>query len=150
MNRTSGNVLVSMICWAALAFSMAYNTPLTPVYAADTTPPSNLNAYRNRNRVLLVFSPSAGDVRYKKQNEFFNDKENGLKDRDLVRINVIGKPDSALRKRYAVGCGDFRVLLIGKDGHTAFSTTRPVVASDLFRRIDRMPMRRDEMRQRGQ
>jgi hypothetical protein len=120
-----------------------------PARGADTAPPQSLSAYRDKNRVLLVFAPSAADSRYKKQSALFSGKESGLKERDLVRINVFEKPASSLRQRYGVGTGDFRVILVGKDGHTAYSTGRPVVTSDLFRRIDRMPMRRDEMRRRG-
>jgi Domain of unknown function (DUF4174) len=38
------------------------------------------------------------------------------------------------------------VLLIGKDGHTALQRPKPVNADVVFSAIDRMPMRRDEMR----
>ncbi len=116
--------------------------------AADTAPQS-LNAYRDKNRVLLVFAPSASDARYRKQSELLSGNDSGLKERDLLRFNLFESNGSALRKQYGVRPGQFRVLLIGKDGNTAYSTARPVVPSDLFRRIDRMPMRRDEMRRRG-
>lgn len=130
----------------ALVFGFATSVPAR---GADAAPPRSLSSYRDKNRVLLVFAPTAQDSRYKKQTELFAGKENGLKERDLVRLNVFEKPSSPLRKQYGVGVGDFRVVLVGKDGHTAYSTSRPVVTSDLFRRIDRMPMRRDEMRRRN-
>jgi hypothetical protein len=118
-------------------------------HAGGTAPPTNLSAYRDKNRVLVVFAPSVTDSRYKKQEALFRGNASGLKERDLVRFNVLGNPTTPLRKRYGVKSGEFRVILVGKDGHTAYSTGRPVVPSDLFRRIDRMPMRRDEIRQRG-
>jgi hypothetical protein len=36
--------------------------------------------------------------------------------------------------------------LVGKDGHTAVSSDKPLSADDLFARLDAMPMRQDEMR----
>ena len=139
--------VVAFVCTAIVL--VAGFASETPARGADDPPPQNLSAYRNRNRVLLVFTPSAEDARYRKQNALFNGKGDGLKERDLVRLNVFEKPSSLLRRRYGVGTGDFRVVLVGKDGHTAYSAARPIVSSDLFRRIDRMPMRRDEMRRRG-
>jgi hypothetical protein len=120
------------------------------VRAADATPPRTLSDYRDKNRVLLIFAPSMADTRYRKQNDLIKGKEEGLKERDLVRINIFEKPGSPLRKRYGVKNGGFQVVLVGKDGHTAYRTEQPVPPSDLFQRIDRMPMRREEMRRRGQ
>jgi hypothetical protein len=117
--------------------------------AADAAPPQTLGAYRNKNRVLLIFAPSAADARFMKQNDLLKGKQDGLKDRDLVRIHIFEKPGSRLREIYGVKSGDFQTVLVGKDGHTAYRTEKPVTTSDLFQRIDRMPMRRDEMRQRG-
>lgn len=137
-----------LICCAALAVCLSLSLPAT--WAAETdTLPANLSAYRNKSRVLLLFAPSAGDSRYKKQNELFAGKEDGLTERDLIRLNVFEGQGTALRKQYGVKKGEFRVILVGKDGHTAHSTNHPMTASDLFQRIDRMPMRRDEMRRRG-
>jgi hypothetical protein len=40
----------------------------------------------------------------------------------------------------------FQVFLIGKDGHTAISSNKPISADRLFAQVDAMPMRQDEMR----
>ena len=121
-----------------------------PLFAQAAEPaPQSLHDYRDKNRVLLIFAPSASDVRYRKQSELLAGNDSGLKERDLLRFNLFESNSAALRKQYGVRPGQFRVLLIGKDGNTAYSAVRPVVPSDLFRRIDRMPMRRDEMRRRG-
>ncbi|MBC8103964.1 MAG: DUF4174 domain-containing protein [Cytophagales bacterium] len=118
--------------------------------AEADTPPASLSRYRNRNRVLLIFAPSKEDPRYKKQDRLMSGEATGLKDRDLIRFDVLEQKGIVpLRERYGIRPGQFRVLLIGKDGSIAFSALRPVVASDLFGRIDRMPMRRDEIRRRG-
>lgn len=40
----------------------------------------------------------------------------------------------------------FRVVLIGKDGGVKQVSTRPLPPDDLFNTVDKMPMRRQEMR----
>lgn len=122
---------------------------------------ANLSRYRNRNRLALVFAPSAKDAQFQKQMELWKNKEAGFADRQLIAFSILESGQSkrgaydlpssdarALRKRYNIPSGAFRVLLIGKDGNDAYSSKRPVVLDDLFGRIDKMPMRRDEMRKR--
>lgn len=41
------------------------------------------------------------------------------------------------------------VILIGKDGGVKFRKPFPVAPSDVFKRIDEMPMRRSEVRDKG-
>jgi len=38
------------------------------------------------------------------------------------------------------------VFLVGKDGHTALSSKKPLSADYLFGKVDAMPMRRAEIR----
>ncbi len=85
----------------------------------------------------------------------------GMKERDLLRIalfpssaTVDGQPDkrfvpAELRRRYGVGEGQFRVLLVGKDGGVKRVDKGPVAMRDIFALIDTMPMRQAEMRRRG-
>ena len=42
--------------------------------------------------------------------------------------------------------GSFEIILIGKDGGIKFRDNSPVQSSDLYKIIDRMPMRQAEMR----
>lgn len=107
---------------------------------------------QDKNRLLLVFAPSASDPRWAHQNVLLAGSKVQFADRELLRFNVFerGVGAAGLRARYHVHPGSFRVLLIGKDGHVASSESAPVVLSSLMDRIDRMPMRRDEMRRRGQ
>ena len=119
-----------------------------------------LDSYRGRNRVLLVFAPSRQDARYQEQFSLLADKTAGLKERNLILIAALadGKgrrvetrvledgDEKALRERYRVGPRQFRVILIGKDGHTAYSSRQPISSTRLFGLIDVMPMRREEMR----
>ena len=106
----------------------------------------------NRQRTLLVFAPSRSDPRWRRQDALLRGSAAAFRERDLRRADIFagsGSRSAAFGKRYHVKPGRFRVLLIGKDGHVAFSTLSPVASGEINARIDRMPMRRDEMRQRG-
>ncbi len=112
----------------------------------------DLSQYHNRNRVLLIFAPGKTDPRWQKQNALLQNSKAAFQDRDLVRLDYLetgGTPGTALRSRYGVKPGQFRVLLIGKDGHVASGGPAPLAWSELREQIDRMPMRQQEMRRRG-
>ena len=110
---------------------------------------SDLSQYRNKDRLLLVFAPSRADPRWQKQNSLLSGSAADLKERDLLRLDYLehgGDKGAALRTRYGVKPGQFRVLLIGKDGHAASGGPTPISLHDLTGQIDRMPMRREEMK----
>ena len=124
------------------------------VAAAGLLPPpaqaqSDLSRYRHKNRLLLVFAPSKTDRRWQAQNTLLAHSEVSFRDRDLRRFDYFGSQNSAVRQRYGIKPNQFQVLLLGKDGHVAFRSPTPVALSDLTGQIDKMPMRRDEMRRRG-
>ena len=122
-----------------------------------------LEAYHNKNRVLLVFAPGREDAHYQRQAEMLDGKDAGLNERDMVILYLLadgkgrrigthvtaGGDENALRRRFAVSSTQFKVVLIGKDGHTAYSAEHPVSTGQLFGLIDAMPMRREEMRRQG-
>ena len=117
--------------------------------------------YRNRKRPLLVFAPAADNPGLTRQRNIINGNRTQLLDRDVVIVYVtgnsvshdLGAPQtlsaSALRQRYRVSEGQFRVMLFGKDGVQKFDQPIPLSSSDLIAEIDRMPTRRDEVRRRG-
>ena len=123
----------------------------------------DLNSYKGTNRLLIVFSSSAGDALYERQERLLKgpEREAGFEDRDLVGIRVFmeggdvgGSPVSpgeaaGVRERYGVGEEEFAALLVGKDGTEKFRSGEPVSAEEVFDRIDAMPMRRREMEQNG-
>ncbi len=113
---------------------------------------SDLSQYRNKNRVLLIFAPGKTDPRWQKQNALLRNSAAAFQDRDLVRLDELEtdeKRGGALRTRYGIKPGQFRVLLIGKDGHVASGGPIPISLEALTAQIDRMPMRREEMQQCG-
>lgn len=112
----------------------------------------DLSQYRGKNRVLLIFAPRKTDPRWQKQNALLQHSAAAFQDRDLVRRDCLeesGASGQALRAHYGIKPGQFRVLLIGKDGHVASGGPTPIRLEELTAQIDRMPMRREEMRQRG-
>ncbi len=112
----------------------------------------NLPCCQGKNRLLLVFVPSKSDPRRQKQNALLHNSAEAFRNRDLVRLDYLetsGANGAAVRAHHGIKPGQFRVLLIGKDGHMASGSPIPIAVSELTSQIDRMPMRRDEMRRRG-
>lgn len=109
------------------------------VLASDGT--KRLDALRHKNRVVVLFGPQTRT--YKREQKEITGA--GMDERDLVVL----KGDAALGKRFGVDPKDFRFILVGKDGHTALSTAEFVTRKRLYGLIDAMPMRRDEMRRKG-
>ena len=142
-----GAVLVTMM-----------TTPLaSSIYGqADTSAKENdpLTTYQGKNRVVLVFGPTDGDARFAKQMSELKQKAE-LDDRQIVVMPVpsddkaAGKSLPYLQKKYNDGKGDFSLVLVGKDGHTAFQSDEPVSAEALFAKIDAMPMRKDEIKEKS-
>jgi hypothetical protein len=70
----------------------------------------------------------------------------GFSERDLIVVAEIGT-EGPLHRMFGTKVGDFQVVLVGKDGHSTLQWSKPVSSEVLFAAIDKMPMRRDEMRQ---
>jgi hypothetical protein len=122
---------------------------------------SAMESYRYKKRPLVVFSPSDQHPGVTRQRNIVNGNRSQFVERDVVVVYVtgnsvshdLGAPQtlnaSALRQRYKVSEGQFRVMLIGKDGGIKIDQSTPLAATDLASEIDRMPMRRDEVRRSG-
>ncbi len=122
---------------------VAFSLPLL------TLAQSNLSHYRNKSRLLLVFAPSKSDPRWRTQNALLAGSAAAFQDRDLLRFDYLehgGNEGAAIRTRYGVKPGQFRVLLIRKDGYVASGGPTPISLQSLTEQIDRMPMRREEMK----
>lgn len=129
--------------------------------ALVTQPAGAMESYRGRKRPLVVFAPAADHPGLARQRNIINGNRTQLLDRDVVVVYVagssvshdLGVPQnlgaSALRQRYRVSEGQFRVMLFGKDGLQKFDQPTPLTSSDLIAEIDRMPTRREAVRRRG-
>jgi hypothetical protein len=112
-------------------------------------------------RVLLVFAPHHGDQRLERQNAVLAAVEAGLIERDMTVIRALAsdfvsvdgvggaQPAESFYQRFGVDAGEFRIILVGKDGTVKLDRNAVVSDDDLFQLIDAMPMRRYEMSQDG-
>ncbi len=123
---------------------------------ANPTGDKPLSAYRDKNRVLVVFASAPQDAAYQEQTKLWQGEKAGFEDRQLVVTPVFAgakgaspkvmEPLVPLMKKYGIGPDDFAVVLIGKDGHDAYHVTKPTAAPAIYAVIDAMPMRRVEIK----
>ncbi|HEY0865840.1 MAG TPA: DUF4174 domain-containing protein [Fimbriimonas sp.] len=121
----------------------------------------SVESFRNRNRVLVLFATTASDPDRQEQWELLAGQMEGILDRDIVVLEVFEKGSatldnqpikllgtSTLRERFECRKGEFRAVLIAKDGRSAQSFDHPVEPQRLFELIDSTPQRREEIRNR--
>lgn len=116
--------------------------------------------YQGKKRALIVFAPSDQHPGFTRQKAAVNGARTAISDRDVVVLYIAGsslavefgnKPGmspQSLRSLYRTGEGAFRVLLLDKEGRTRVDTGSVLSASDILSEIDKVPMRRDSVRQR--
>jgi hypothetical protein len=104
----------------------------------------DLDAYRWKNRPVLLFAPSPDDPAYVEQRALFHAAAEGLLEREIVvLIDTEPKEDGELRRRFDVQ--GFEVLLVGKDGGVKLRKQKPIASEELRSEMDLMPMRRREI-----
>ncbi len=134
----------------------------TSFATGQPAPSFEIKDLRWKNRVVVLFAP---DIVHPDAAAVLKEVEqyrSEFLDRDMVlvtaletgRSSVAGKPlatdaVSVLREEYGGAPGTFRLLLIGKDGGVKLDRTEAVRLRELFALIDTMPMRRQEMRDKG-
>ncbi len=137
-------ILASILFSSAFLVSSFAGTPLW----------EKLQSLTWKNRVIVIYVPEADSKDFQKQKQILAEKTKGVRDRDLVVIECIGKTLSAEDRNYVArhfnhDLAEFGVWLIGKDGGTKLSETRPVTTEKFFSLIDAMPMRQSEMKRDG-
>ncbi len=112
----------------------------------------NVEHYRWKNRLLLLFAPSEDEPLFQRQYQNFVGREVELEQRDMLVLPIIGANDGAeeARSQFHVGPTAFVVMLIGKDGTVKRRSEQPVALDDIFAQVDSMPMRQGEMRERAE
>ncbi|WP_018043005.1 DUF4174 domain-containing protein [Methylobacterium sp. 88A] len=115
-------------------------------FAAPASADDPLAAHRWKSRVLVIVAPEGGDPRVEAQRREARVRRADYAERDLVLVEAIGTGAEAdrIRHRFGIGAGDFRVVLVGKDGEAKLTEAAPIPSTRLFSMIDAMPMRRDE------
>ncbi|MBD1865531.1 MULTISPECIES: DUF4174 domain-containing protein [Trichocoleus] len=120
-----------------------------------------LSDYQWQNRILLVFAPSTGSSDYRQQRQIWQTDQAGVEDRDLKLVAVLETGESqvdgqsisaasadGLRRQFGVSVEEFAAILVGKDGTEKQRSQAPMDLAMLYRTIDVMPMRQQEMRSR--
>lgn len=135
------SVLIPFILSSALLFSFTKEVPLW----------EKMQSLTWKNRVIVIYAPEADSKDFQQQKQILAEKAEDLKARDLVVIECVGKTLSAEDKNYVAhhfmhDMSGFGVWLVGKDGGTKLSETKPVTTEKFFSLIDTMPMRQAEMK----
>lgn len=120
-----------------------------------------LSNYQWQHRILLVFAPSPNASDYRHQRQMWQADRAGVADRDLKLVEVLGTGKNqvdgqsisaasadGLRRQFGVSVEEFAVILVGKDGTEKQRSQVPMDLAMLYRTIDAMPMRQQEMRSR--
>lgn len=96
-------------------------------------------------RPVVVFADSPADPRLAEQLELLEQRQDALSERDVV---VIVDTDPAARSslRVKLRPRGFQLALIGKDGGVKLRKPFPWDVRELSRVIDKMPLRRQEIR----
>ena len=117
--------------------------------------------YQWKNRLLFIFAPNHYHTAFDPLHKSLAAQGAEVSERDLVVFEILESassnsdeaPDDSvsahfLRQKFGVRPGDFRVLLIGKDGGIKLDRNDRTELKEIFDLIDSMPMRREEMRQK--
>lgn len=120
-----------------------------------------LSDYQWQHRILLVFAPSTDSSQYRQQMQAWQADAAGTDERDLKVMQILGTGQSQvdgrslnsasaerLRQQFRITPEEFAVILVGKDGTEKQRSQTPIDLATLFRTIDGMPMRQQEMRSR--
>mgnify|MGYP001497488147 CR=1 FL=1 len=108
----------------------------------------NLNDFLWINRPIVVLADSPGDPRFVEQMRLLREQLPDLKDRDVVVITDT-EPSQKTDLRQKLRPRGFMLVLIGKDGGIKLRKPSPWNVREISRIIDKMPMRRQEMRAGG-
>ncbi|GGF79632.1 hypothetical protein GCM10007301_44610 [Azorhizobium oxalatiphilum] len=127
---------------AALAFGLSAGW-------AGVAAAASVDELRWKARPLVLFASGPDDPKLRDQLARLAPETRGVNERDVVVFTVVS-PDDPLRTRLRVPRDGFRMILLGKDGHVAERWSTPQEPRAIFSLIDRMPMRQDELRKRGQ
>ena len=112
-----------------------------------------LNEKKDHRRVLLIYGRDDAQHYLIEQQEALTEVRDGMNERDLDVIVLVASEVSEPDRQFLMH--DYKLIpsdnfvgwLIGKDGGVKQTYKRPVSTEDLFKTIDSMPMRKQEVKQ---
>lgn len=126
----------------------------TGAFAQDTTPDASsplvteadsLDAYLWIARPVVVFADTPNDPRFIQQIQALEAEKANLFARDVVVLTDTD-PDAKSDLRRTLRPRGFQLVLIGKDGEVKLRKPAPWSVREITRQIDKMPLRRQEIR----
>ena len=108
----------------------------------------NLDDFLWVSRPIVVLADSPDDPRFLEQLRLLEERLPDLKERDVVVITDTD-PSQQTDLRQALRPRGFMLVLIGKDGGIKLRKPSPWSVREISRVIDKMPMRRQEIRTGG-
>ena len=123
----------------------------------------DFDQFKWKNRLLFLFALERNDPFFRDLKGEISDRKNEVDDRDLVVFEILEFGPSTMnttqmdpqtaashRKHFDLPPKTFMLILLGKDGGIKLKRNDRVKLEEIFSLIDSMPMRKDEMRQKGQ
>lgn len=105
----------------------------------------NLDDFRWIARPVIIFGESPFDPVFQRQMDLLLDRVDELAERDVLLITDTN-PDTLSAIRERLRPRSFMLAVIGKDGEIKLRKPAPWDVRELSRSIDKMPMRRQELR----
>jgi len=102
-----------------------------------------LSRYLWKNRIILTFADDEDHPDLIKLKAEIKENDCEFLNRDLLHFHFSN--DHKIGNITTTNDQSFRILLIGKDGGIKYESNRSVSLIQLFKVIDSMPMRQDEM-----
>ena len=102
-----------------------------------------LNQYLWKNRIILTFTDDEDHADLIKLKVEMKENNCEILNRDLLHFHFSN--DGKTGNQTTKNDQSFRILLIGKDGGIKYESNRYVPLIQLFKLIDSMPMRQNEM-----
>ena len=137
--------------WIVTGLAAALLLPLLAAQPAAPGLAATLQASRWQHRLLLIGAPTARQADFQRQKTMLAADAKGMAERDFKVIEVAyDQLSPADRQCWTQQLGQslsgFVVVLVGKDGGVKRTSAKPLPATDFFGTVDKMPMRRQEMR----
>ncbi|WP_273567778.1 DUF4174 domain-containing protein [Maribacter halichondriae] len=130
------------------------------LFALSSMNAQGLESYQWKNRILLLKDVKSDTDAVKEQLQLLRSEDTGLTERDLKIFIITEKvltgdgeeaPLSASEIIKNFDLHDFQgIVLIGKDGGQKMKKPFVLAPEEIFALIDGMPMRRSEIRKKGE
>lgn len=139
--------IAAFLAWLPFgAMAQDVPVPLADPFAPVSGAEADLATLKWQARPIVVFADSALDPAFKEQMRYLEESWPELTARDVVVITDTS-PDPASDIRTKLRPRGFSLVIIAKDGTVNLRKPAPWDAREILRSIDKMPIRREEMRE---